>query len=95
MVQGFLLDGIDMAGHGAAIDKAAQFSVDIHACPARPAFTIGDGASVGAKKTFDNRLFTGGSFALTGERFPVTGHGGQTHDLIKIRGSEGQPRIVA
>jgi hypothetical protein len=43
-----------MDGYGAAIDEAAQLSVDIHARPAHSPLTVRNKATLGAKKTFNN-----------------------------------------
>ena len=53
MIEGFLFDRINMDGYGAAIDEAAQISVDIHARPALSPFTVRNNAILGAKKAFD------------------------------------------
>ena len=43
-----------MDGNGAAIDKALQFSVDIHARPALSPLTVRNNARLGAEKAFNN-----------------------------------------
>jgi hypothetical protein len=73
MIKGFLFDGINMYGYGAAIDKALQFSFDIHARPASSPLTVNNSAAIGAKKTSDNGFLRGIAIAFYRERLPVAG----------------------
>jgi hypothetical protein len=54
MIEGFLLDGVDMDGYGTSINEAAQFSVYVHARPAPTPITGLDKAAVGAEEAFHN-----------------------------------------
>src|SRR5664280_935974 len=73
MVKWFFFDWINMDGYGAAIDKALQFSFDIHARPASSPLTVNNSAAIGTKKTFDNGFLRGIAIAFYCERLPVAG----------------------
>jgi hypothetical protein len=74
MIEGFLLDGVDMDGYGTSVDEAAQFSVYVHARPAPSPITGFDNTAVGAKEAFHNVFLMNMVLPMNSIPVAMTGH---------------------